>query len=62
MESKYKLQLITATGNKRCAPPTKALKKKKKNPVAQLAQFSECCLVMQAELEKSSATAQSSHF
>lgn len=60
MESKYKLKLIT-TGNKRCAPSTKALKKKK-NPVAQLAQFSEYCLVMQAELEKSSATAQSSHF
>lgn len=36
--------------------------KKKKNPVVPLALFSECCLVIQAELEKSSATDESSHF
>lgn len=55
MESKYKLKLFTATGRKRCALSAKAVKKKK-NPVAQLAPFSECCLVIQAELEISSAT------
>lgn len=58
MENKYKLKLITATGSKICALSAKAVKKK--NPVAQLARFSECSLAIQAELEKS-ATPQSSH-
>lgn len=55
IESKYKLKLITATGSKICALSAEVVK----NPFAQLALFSECSLVIQAELY--SATSQSSH-